>query len=123
MEEINYAENGGWMRYITVNRFTQSIGNLSPWKEDEGFQIYPYSKGIVGGNEELSVLMFRKLPTGPICMILNYKKGVTLGFIYKYNSSKSCFSRKRFTFLKKILPTKASNSLINLPPMAKTALG
>ena len=59
MEEIVYSENGGLRRYSTVDRFTQSIGNLSPWKEDEGFQIYPYSKGIVGGNEELSVLMFR----------------------------------------------------------------
>ena len=28
MEEINYSENGGLMRFITVNRFTQSIGSL-----------------------------------------------------------------------------------------------
>ena len=123
MEEIVYSENGGLMRYITVNRFTQSIGNLSPWKEDEGFQIYPYSKGIVGGNEELSVLMFRETPDWTYMYDLELQKGVTLGFIYKYNSSKKLFSRKRFTFLKKILPTKASNSLNNLPPTVKTALG
>ena len=91
MEEINYSENGGLMRYITVNRFTQSIGNLSPWKEDEGFQIYPYSKGIVGGNEELSVLMFRETPNWTYMYDLELQKGVTLGFIYKYNSSKKLF--------------------------------
>ena len=94
MEEINYAENGGWMRYITVNRFTQSIGNLSPWKEDEGFQIYPYSKGIIGGNEELSVLMFRETPDWTYMYDLELQKGVTLGFIYKYNSSKKLFFQK-----------------------------
>lgn len=74
MEEIVYSENGGLMRYITVNRFTQSIGNLSPWKEDEGFQIYPYSKGIVGGNEELSVLMFRETPDWTYMYDLDCKK-------------------------------------------------
>ena len=91
MEEIVYSENGGLMRYITVNRFTQSIGNLSPWKEDEGFQIYPYSKGIVGGNEELSVLMFRETPDWTYMYDLELQKGVTLGFIYKYYSSKKLF--------------------------------
>lgn len=91
MEEIVYSENAGLMRYITVNRFTQSIGNLSPWKEDEGFQIYPYSKGIVGGNEELSVLMFRETPDWTYMYDLELQKGVTLGFIYKYNSSKKLF--------------------------------
>ena len=91
MEEINYAENGGWMRYITVNRFTQSIGSLRVWKEDEGFQIYPYSEGIVGGNEELSVLMFRETPNWTYMYDLELQKGVTLGFIYKYNSSKKLF--------------------------------
>lgn len=58
MEEIVYSENGGVMRYITVKKFTQSIGSLRVWKEDEEFQIYPYSEGIVSGDEQLSVLMF-----------------------------------------------------------------
>lgn len=94
MEEINYSENGGLMRYITVNRFTQSIGSLSPWKEDEGFQIYPYSKGIVDVNEELSVMMFMGTPNWTYMYDLQLEKGVTLGFIFKYNSSKKLFFQK-----------------------------
>ena len=41
MEEINYTENGGMMRYVMFKPFTETIGNDGIWKEDEGFQIYP----------------------------------------------------------------------------------
>lgn len=41
MEEINYAENGGWMRYVMFKPYTETIGSDHIWKEDEGFQIYP----------------------------------------------------------------------------------
>ena len=88
MEEIVYSENGGLMRYITVNRFTQSIGNLSPWKEDEGFQIYPYSKGTVGGNEELSVLMFRDSSEWVYRYKYQIKENVSVRMMFKYNSKK-----------------------------------
>ena len=27
MEEINYSENGGWMRYVMFKPFTETIGN------------------------------------------------------------------------------------------------
>lgn len=27
MEEINYAENGGWMRYVMFRPFTETIGS------------------------------------------------------------------------------------------------
>ena len=94
MEEINYSENGGWMRYVMFKPFTETIGNDGIWKEDEGFQIYPYSKGIVGGNEELSVLMFRETPDWTYMYDLELQKGVTLGFIFKYNSSKKLFFQK-----------------------------
>ena len=59
MEEINYAENGSWMRYVMFRPFTETIGSDRIWKEDEGFQMYPYSDDIVGGQEDLSVMMFR----------------------------------------------------------------
>ena len=36
MEEINYAENGGWMRYVMFRPFTETIGSDRIWKEDEG---------------------------------------------------------------------------------------
>ncbi len=41
MEEINYSENGGWMRYVMYKPYTETIGNDGIWKEDEGFQTYP----------------------------------------------------------------------------------
>ena len=53
MDEINYSENGGWMRYVMFKPFTETIGSDRIWKEDEVFQIYPYSEEIVGGQEDL----------------------------------------------------------------------
>lgn len=94
MEEINYSENGGWMRYVMFKPYTETIGNDGIWKEDEDFQTYPYSKGIVDVNEELSVMMFRGTPNWTYMYDLQLEKGVTLGFIFNYNSSKKLFSQK-----------------------------
>ena len=94
MEEINYSENGGMMRYVMFKPFTETIGNDGIWKEDEGFQTYPYSKGIVDGNEDQSVMMFRGTPNWTYMYDLQLEKGVTLGFIFKYNSSKKLFFQK-----------------------------
>ena len=94
MEEITYSENGGLMRYVMFKPFTESIGSDRIWKEDEGFQMYPYSKGIVDVNEELSVMMFRGTPNWAYMYDLQLEKGVTLGFIFKYNSSKKLFFQK-----------------------------
>ena len=119
MEEIVYSENGGLMRYITVNRFTESIGSLRVWKEDEGFQIYPYSKGIVGGNEELSVLMFRETPDWTYMYDLELQKGVTLGFIFKYNSSKKLFSQEEIYLSKEDTTYKGQQLLDQLATYGK----
>lgn len=94
MEEINYSENGGLMRYVMFKPYTETIGNDGIWKEDEDFQTYPYSKGIVDTNEELSVMMFRGTPNWTYMYDLQLDKGVTLGFIFKYNSSKKLFFQK-----------------------------
>lgn len=94
MEEINYSENGGWMRYVMFKPYTETIGNDGIWKEDEGFQTYTYSKGIVGGNEDLSVMMFRGTPNWTYMYDFELEKGVTLGFIFKYDSSKKVFFQK-----------------------------
>ena len=94
MEEIVYSENGGLMRYITVNRFTQSIGSLRVWKEDEGFQTYPYSKGIVGGNEELSVLMFRDSSEWVFWYKYRLDGNASVRMSFKYNSKKRVFFQK-----------------------------
>lgn len=94
MEEINYSENGGLMRYMMFKPYTETIGNDGIWKENEDFQTYPYSKGIVDANEELSVMMFRGTPNWTYMYDLQLEKGVTLGFIFKYNSSKKLFFQK-----------------------------
>ena len=94
MEEINYAENGGLMRYVMFKPFTETIGSDRIWKEDEGFQMYPYSDKIVGGQEDLSVMMFRGTPNWTYMYDLQLEKGVALGFIFKYDSSKKLFFQK-----------------------------
>ena len=119
MEEINYAENGGWMRYVMFKPFTETIGSDRIWKEDEGFQIYPYSKGIVGGNEELSVLMFRETPDWTYMYDLELQKGVTLGFIYKYNSSKKLFFQEEIYLSKEDTTYKGQQLLDNLATYGK----
>ena len=94
LEEINYSENGGLMRYVMFKPYTETIGNDDIWKENEDFQTYPYSKGIVDANEELSVMMFRGTPNWTYMYDLQLEKGVTLGFIFKYDSSKKVFFQK-----------------------------
>lgn len=94
MEEINYSENGGLVRYVMFKPYTETIGNDGIWKENEDFQTYSYSKGIVDANEELSVMMFRGTPNWTYMYDLQLEKGVTLGFIFKYNSSKKLFFQK-----------------------------
>ena len=94
MEEIAYSENGGLMRYVMFKPYTETIGNDGIWKENEDFQTYPYSKEIVDANEELSVMMFRGTPNWTYMYDLQLEKGVTLGFIFKYNSSKKLFFQK-----------------------------
>ena len=101
MEEINYAENGGWMRYVMFKPFTETIGSDRIWKEDEGFQMYPYSDKIVGGQEDLSVMMFRGTSNWTYMYDFKLEKGVTLGFIFKYDSSKKLFFQKEVYLSKK----------------------
>ena len=88
MEEINYSENGGWMRYVMFKPFTETIGNDGIWKEDEGFQTYPYSKGIVDGNEDLSVMMFRNSSEWVYRYKYQLKENVSVRMMFKYNSKK-----------------------------------
>ena len=88
------------MRYITVNRFTQSIGSLRVWKADEEFQIYPYSEGIVSGDERLSVLMFHDSSDWTFRYEVDVSKDVTVGFGFTYDSTKKIF-RQEGLFLSK----------------------
>jgi len=94
MEEIVYSENGGVMRYITVKKFTQSIGSLRVWKEDEEFQIYPYSEGIVSGDEQLSVLMFHDSSDWTFRYEVDIAKDVKVCFKFTYDSTKKIFRQE-----------------------------
>ena len=100
MEEINYAENGGWMRYVMFRSFTETIGSDRIWKEDEGFQSYPYSDDIVGGDERLSVLMFHDSSDWTFRYEVDVSKDVTVGFGFTYDSTKKIF-RQEGLFLSK----------------------
>lgn len=119
MEEINYSENGGLMRYVMFKPYTETIGNDGIWKEDEAFQTYPYSKGIVDVNEELSVMMFRGTPNWTYMYDLELQKGVTLGFIYKYNSSKKLFFQEEIYLSKEDTTYKGQQLLEQLATYGK----
>jgi len=119
MEEINYSENGGWMRYVMFKPYTETIGNDGIWKENEDFQTYLYSKGIVDANEELSVMMFRGTPNWTYMYDLELQKGVTLGFIFKYNSSKKLFFQKEVYLSKEDTTYEGQQLLDNLATYGK----
>lgn len=88
MEEINYSENGGMMRYVMFKPYTETIGSDRIWKEDEGFQMYPYSDDIVGGQEDLSVMMFRDSSEWVYRYKYQLKENVSVRMMFKYNSKK-----------------------------------
>ena len=91
MEEIVYSENGGMMRNMIVKSYTQTIGSEAPWKEDEGFQTFPYSDKIVGGKEHLAVTMFRG--TADWFYMYKYKlnESTSVNLIFEYDASKKIF--------------------------------
>ena len=91
MEEINYSENGGMMRNIIVKPYTQTIGSEVSWKEDEGFQTFPYSDKIVGGKDHLAVTMFRD--TADWFYMYKYKldENTSVNLVFEYKASKKIF--------------------------------
>ena len=94
MEEIAYSENGGMMRYVMFKPFTETIGNDGIWKEDEEFQIYPYSEEIVGGQEDLSVMMFRDSSEWVYWYKYRLDGNASVRMSFKYNSKKRVFFQK-----------------------------
>ena len=95
MEEINYSENGGWMRYVMYKPFTETIGNDGIWKEDEGFQSYPYSDDIVGGQEDLSVMMFRDSSKWVYWYEYHLNENAYVWMTFKYNSKKRALIQEK----------------------------
>ena len=79
------------MRNMIVKSYTQTIRSDRIWKEDEGFQMYPYSDKIVGGKEHLAVTMFRG--TADWFYMYKYKldESISVNLIFEYNASKKIF--------------------------------
>lgn len=119
MEEINYSENGGMMRYVMFKPFTETIGNDGIWKEDEGFQTYHYSKGIVGVDERLSVLMFRDSTDWTFRYEVDVDKDVTVGFGFIYDSKKKIFRQTGLFFSRKGTTYKGQQLLDQLAAYGK----
>ena len=94
IEEINYAENGGWMRYVMFRPFTETIGSDRIWKEDEGFQMYPYSDDIVGGQEELSVMMFRDSSEWVYWYKYQLNENAYVRMFFEYDSTNKVFLQR-----------------------------
>ena len=91
MEEINYSENGGMMRYVMFKPFTETIGNDGIWKEDEGFQTFPYSDKIVGGQEDLSVMMFRDSSEWVYWYKYQLNENAYVRMLFEYDSANKVF--------------------------------
>ena len=95
MEEIVYSENGGMMRNMIVKSYTQTIGSEAPWKEDEGFQTFPYSDDIVGGQEDLSVMMFRDSSEWVYWYEYHLNENAYVWMTFKYNSKKRALIQEK----------------------------
>ena len=94
MEEIVYSENGGWMRYVMFKPYTETIGNDGIWKEDEDFQISSYSDDIVGGQEELSVMMFRDSSEWVYWYEYQLNENASVRMSFKYDSANKVFLQR-----------------------------
>ena len=95
MEEIVYSENGGMMRNMIVKPYTQTIGSEAPWKEDEGFQSYPYSDDIVGVQEDLSVMMFRDSSEWVYWYEYHLNENAYVWMTFRYNSKKRALIQEK----------------------------
>lgn len=91
MEEIVYSENGGMMRYVMFKPYTETIGSDRIWKDDEGFQTYPYSDETVGGKEHLAVTMFRGNKDWFYMYKYKLDENTSVNLIFEYNASKKIF--------------------------------
>jgi fructoselysine 6-phosphate deglycase len=123
MEEINYAGNGGWMRYVMFRPFTETIGRDRIWKEDEGFQMYPYSDDIVGGQEELSVMMFRDSSEWVYWYKYQLNENAYVRMFFEYDSTNKVFLQREVYLYEDDQTVEGVIFYRNYPPTAKIALG
>ena len=88
MEEINYAENGGWMRYVMFKPYTQIIGSDDTFQEGEGHKTFSFSKNIVDDKQHLSVTVFKGTSDWLYLYDHELDNKTRIGFGFVYDSHK-----------------------------------
>ena len=95
MEEINYAENGGWMRYVMFKPYTQIIGSDDTFKEGEGHKTFSFSKNIVDDKQHLSVTVFKGTSDWLYLYDHELNSKTMIGFGFVYGSHKKAIVQEK----------------------------
>ena len=95
MEEINYSENGGMMRYVMFKPYTQIIGSDDTFQEGEGHKTFSFSKNIVDYKQNLTVTVFKG--TSDCLYLYDYEldSKTTIGFGFVYDSHKKAIVQEK----------------------------
>ncbi len=88
MEEINYSENGGMMRYVMYKPYTQTLGSGFNFWANEGHQSLPFPKNIVGNHQDLSVTVFKGASDWLYMYHYKLDSKTMIGCYFVYDSSK-----------------------------------
>ena len=95
MEEINYSENGGWMRYVMFNPYTQIIGSDDTFQEGEGHKTFSFSKNIVDDKQHLSVTVFKGTSDWLYLYDHELNSKTMIGFGFVYDSHKKAIVQEK----------------------------
>ena len=95
MEEINYSENGGMMRYVMFKPYTQIIGSDDTFQEGEGHKTFSFSKNIVDDKQHLSVTVFKGTSDWLYLYDHELDNKIRIGFGFFYDSHKKAIVQEK----------------------------
>ena len=95
MEEINYSENGGWMRYVMFKPYTQTIGSNDTFQEGEGHKTFSFSKNIVDDKQHLTVTVFKGTSDWLYLYDHELDSKTMIGFGFVYDSHKNAIVQEK----------------------------
>ena len=95
MEEINYSENGGMMRYVMFKPYTQIIGSDDTFQEGEGHKTFSFSKNIVDDKQHLSVTVFKGTSDWLYLYDHELDNKTRIGFGFFYDSHKKAIVQEK----------------------------
>ena len=95
MEEINYSENGGLMRYVMFKPYTQIIGSDDTFQEGEGHKTFSFSKNIVDDKQHLSVTVFKGTSDWLYLYDHELDNKTRIGFGFVYDSHKKVIVQEK----------------------------